>query len=199
MTQNIISQSSPFMFEASDKTDLNIANSCMGTDKFIVHQYLDTYERFVAPLKEKAQNVLEIGICSGYSILMWHDFFTQAHIYGIDVSAAPSFLQKDRITTYRQNAYDTSFIEKEFISKNIKFDLIIDDGPHTLESWQFFANHYLNLLNVGGIAIIEDIPQMAHATAILPSISKSFKGKIYIGSFYSYNNTYDEQVIIFHP
>lgn len=192
-----VPQSSPFMIEASDKTDLNFTYSCLATDKFVAHQYLETYEKFVAPYKEKARNVLEIGIWCGYSILLWHDFFTQAHIYGVDTSAAPSFIQKEGITTYQQNAYDTNFIEKEFINKNIKFDVIIDDGPHTSESWNFFVNHYLNLLNDGGVAIIEDIPGFTQATSLLSLASRSFKGKIYIGAFYTYNNKYDEHVIIF--
>lgn len=192
-----VPQSSPFMFEASDKTDLNFTYSCLATDKFIGHQYLDTYERFVAPLKNTAKNILEIGIWCGYSILMWRDFFAQANVYGIDTSEAPAFLQKERIKTYRHNAYDTNFIENEFINKNIKFDVIIDDGPHTPETWHFFAKHYLPLLNEGGVAIIEDIPSMTNVGEILSVAQQSFKGKIYTGSFYTYNNKYDEHVMIF--
>ena len=38
-----------------------------------------------------------------------------------------------------------------------KFDIIIDDGPHTLESHLCFLDLYLPKLNSGGVAIIEDI------------------------------------------
>lgn len=192
-----VPQSSPFMFEASDKSDPNFPYSCLATDKFIGHQYLETYEKFAALLKDKAKNVLEIGIWAGHSMLMWHDFFTQAQIYGIDTSVAPSFLQKDRITTYQHNAYDADFVEKEFVSKNIKFDLIIDDGPHTPASWDFFVKHYLKLLNKGGVAIIEDIPGMNDVNTIRSTASTLFQGKIYMGSLFTYNNKYDEHIMIF--
>lgn len=189
--------SSPFMFEASDKTDLNITHSYVGTDKFSVHRYLETYEKFVAPLKDKAKNVLEIGIFCGYSMLMWHDFFQQAHIYGMDVNEIPSFLKKDRITTYQQNAYDTNLVQKEFIDKNIRFDVMIDDGPHTHEAWMFFIDHYLPLLNEGGVAIIEDFKSFADLAPIYSHAVRSFKGRVYTVSYFTYNNKFDEHMLVF--
>lgn len=191
-------ETSPFMFKASDQTeDGRGPYSCFKTDKFAGHAYLDTYERFIAPLQKTAKNVMEIGINSGHSILMWHDFFSQAHIYGVDVSDAPSFLNKERITCYKQNAYDMNFLNNEFISKGIKFDIIIDDGPHTMESWRFFATNYLKLLNEGGVALIEDIPHHNDTFGIISAMDPNFKGKIYTSTMWSKNNKYDECIVIF--
>ena len=41
---------------------------------------------------------------------------------------------------------------------NIKYDIIIDDGPHTKETMCYFAKHYIHKLNKNGLLIIEDIP-----------------------------------------
>ena len=195
---NNTTETSPFIFKASDQIeDGKGLYSGLKTDKFTGHAYLDTYERYVAPLKAKAKNVLEIGINSGHSILMWHDFFSQAKIYGVDINDAPSFLNKERITCYKQDAYSMKFITDEFINKGIKFDLIIDDGPHTMESWRFFAKNYIPLLNTDGVAIIEDIPHISQAYNAMSAVFPEFKGKIYLGNFWSKNNAYDDCVVIF--
>jgi hypothetical protein len=132
------------------------------TDKNTTHSYLDAYEKLFSPLKYKQINILEIGIQDGGSIKLWHDYFPNANIYGIDIidiSRIPLFIQNiDRIKLFPStNAYDHNFIEKYFVNENIKFDIIIDDGPHTLQSMIFVARHYTELLNENGILIIEDI------------------------------------------
>lgn len=55
------------------------------------------------------------------------------------------------------NAYSTWFVNhlKKICAEG--FDIIIDDGPHTLISQVMFIKKYLPLLNQGGIMIIEDI------------------------------------------
>jgi hypothetical protein len=42
------------------------------------------------------------------------------------------------------------------------FDVIIDDGPHTLQSQIFAVNSYFPMLKPGGILIIEDIQDSNH-------------------------------------
>ena len=43
---------------------------------------------------------------------------------------------------------------------SVKFDMILDDGPHTLESMINFIRLYVPLLTDNGILIIEDIKQL---------------------------------------
>jgi hypothetical protein len=44
-----------------------------------------------------------------------------------------------------------------FSNKNILFNLIIDDGPHTLETMIYSIKNYIQLLDIDGILIVEDI------------------------------------------
>ena len=54
------------------------------TDKNTVHSYLDLYERLFYKKRSSALNILEIGIKDGGSIKLWRDYFSNAHIYGLD-------------------------------------------------------------------------------------------------------------------
>ena len=45
----------------------------------------------------------------------------------------------------------------EIVSQHPDADIIIDDGPHTVESQILFLQKYLPKLNKGGILIIEDV------------------------------------------
>ena len=50
------------------------------------------------------------------------------------------------------DAYDMNFISKNL--SNIKFDFLLDDGPHTIESQEKFIELYSQLLSENGILII---------------------------------------------
>jgi len=130
------------------------------TDKNTCHSYIDTYESLFNKRRLTVSNVLEIGIQKGGSIKLWYDYFINANIYGIDIieknENINKLLQHDRIKLYTEtNAYDINFVNNEFY--NIEFDIIIDDGPHTLESMIQFIQIYHKLLKKDGVLIIEDI------------------------------------------
>ena len=99
---------------------------------------------------------------NGGSIKLWHDFFDIATIYGIDIlpveRVIESLLNNPRVVLQcESNAYDPNFILENYTNKNIKADIIIDDGAHTFESMITFLNLYLPILKDDGILIIEDV------------------------------------------
>ena len=101
--------------------------------------------------------MLEIGIERGGSMKLWSDYFVNAKIYGLDINDAPLFLSEyKRIITKKCNAYCSETLNY-FIEQNIKFDVIVDDGPHTLDSMTYVINNYTQLLNKDGIIVIEDV------------------------------------------
>jgi cephalosporin hydroxylase len=141
------------------------------TDKNTNHSYLPLYECLLSSRREHAKNVLEVGICSGGSIRLWHDYFGNATIHGVDIINIDSVWDEIKgnrnIRLYTStNAYDSEFISKEFVSKNIKFDMVLDDGPHTLESMIQFVQKYSPLLVEDGILIIEDVQDMSWLDSI---------------------------------
>jgi hypothetical protein len=123
------------------------------TDKNTSHSYLSTYEKLLEKKKNTAKNILEIGIQSGGSIKLWHDYFPNATIYGLDKMEEEhiwdEIKNKDRIILYcSHDAYDTEKFKTTFLDKDIKFDLLLDDGPHTLGSMMTFIQLYIHFYAV---------------------------------------------------
>lgn len=131
------------------------------TDKDTVHSYLDTYEELFKDRKEDTLSLLEIGNDKGGSLKLWLDYFKNASICGIDINhkiiKAPLIKPNEpsRIYLLECDAYDKNNLVKR------KFDIIIDDGPHTFISVIKFLFYYLPLLTDDGIAIIEDVQTIA--------------------------------------
>ena len=132
------------------------------TDKNTVHSYLPLYQKLLVNKKETAKNVLEVGVQAGGSIKMWSEFFTNATVYGLDIMNNDNHLEfiknKENIKLYTStDAYNKDFFTTTFLNKNIKYDLMLDDGPHTLESMIRFIKLYSQIMTDDGILIIEDV------------------------------------------
>lgn len=171
------------------------------TDKNTIHSYLDTYNKVFERIKTSAQNVLEIGIHEGGSIKLWYDYFTNANIYGLDIihinNVSNECKNNNRINLITStDGYDEKIIKEKFIDKNIKFDMIMDDGPHTIESQCFFAKHYSQLLSDCGILVIEDVQDMNWVKDITNSFPEEFRNKIEIVDLRNIKNRYDDILII---
>ena len=138
------------------------------TDKNTTHSYLELYETLLSRIKNTATNILEVGIGdfgpkNGGSLKLWRDYFTNAKIYGLDIigreRVLDELLNDPRVVVYTNtNAYDAGFVDRTF--KEHRFDFMLDDGPHTLESMLKFIELYSGLLTDDGILIIEDVQSM---------------------------------------
>ena len=164
-----------------------------GTDKEAKHKYCSAfYDNAFCDLKDKKLNILEIGIQNGSSLVLWNEYFKNSIVYGIDNS---DFI-KDRLDTYPriktiiQDAY-----KKELTFNLPLFDVIIDDGPHTLESQIKFINNYFKKLNKNGKLFIEDIGGKYNLEELRKEASK-FTSKITSIDFRSNTNTQDSLMMV---
>jgi hypothetical protein len=139
------------------------------TDKNTTHSYVDAYESLFSAKKETATSVLEIGIGpympNGGSILMWAGYFPNAKVHAVDIipmdMVNPLLIPHPRIHLHvHNNAYQTNFFMNTFLSKTERFDIIVDDGPHTIESMIRFLKLYSQVLKEDGIMVIEDVQSM---------------------------------------
>lgn len=138
------------------------SNGWHTTDKGSYHDYLDGYysKEFTNP--EKVTSILEIGVQNGGSLILWHEWFTNAKIVGIDVTDACLNNYKEaslgrefpRIEIIIADGYDKSVVDAH---KDNSYDYIIDDGPHTLESMKDAIELWMPKVKVGGKLIIEDL------------------------------------------
>lgn len=104
----------------------------------------------------------------------YREYFPEAAIHGIDISPAPPTLGGHRIFHYQRDAYTRETLD--FLQSGFPpgFDVLVDDGPHTFGSQEFFVQHYPNLLTDKGIAIVEDIQDWAHVAHLAALVPPGF-------------------------
>jgi hypothetical protein len=174
------------------------------TDKNTTHSYLDLYSTLLSKRKESAKNILEIGIGdftekNGGSIKLWRDYFTNATIYGLDILPIERVIDElrndSRVVLYTStDAYNEEFFISTFLNKNIKFDFMLDDGPHTLESMLQFIKLYSQVMADGGILIIEDVKSLEWAEALLQCVPQHLKRYVMIYDLRKIKNRSDDIV-----
>lgn len=130
------------------------------TDKNTTHSYISSvYDNLFKEIQDTCTNILEIGIHEGGSIKLWKEYFINATIYGVDNNQNLELFRYNpdkQIKVFVNDAYNLDFVN----SLPNNFDLIIDDGPHTLDSMVRFLQYYQSKLNDNGILVIEDIPEI---------------------------------------
>ena len=171
------------------------------TDKNTTHSYLPLYQQLLINKKETAKNVLEIGVWeTGGSIKMWHDFFTNANVYGLDIININDIRTEDiknneKIILHTSvNAYDNDFFITNFLNKNIKCDFMLDDGPHTLESMKQFIKLYSQIMCDDGILIIEDVQSWDWIGILKNEVPEHLKQFIKVYDLRPNKNRYDDIV-----
>jgi cephalosporin hydroxylase len=169
------------------------------TDKDTTHSYIDLYDKLLSKRKETAFNILEIGIYLGGSIRLWADYFTYATIYGLDTMPIDYVWngiknKKNIILHTSTNAYDEEYFNYTLLQKNIKFDMILDDGPHTLESMKTFIKLYSQLLTNDGILIIEDVQSIDWLEYLIDSTPDKLKQYITTYDLRTNKKRYDDIV-----
>jgi len=168
------------------------------TDKNTTHSYLPLYDKLFRGKKETATNVFEIGICMGGSVKLWYDYFVNATIYSVDIIPIKDVWEeiknKDRIKLGRFDAYDENFINDHL--SNTKFDIILDDGPHTLLSMRKFIKLYLPLLKEDGILVIEDVQTLDWIDTLKNDVPDDLKDFIEVYDLRENKNRYDDIVFV---
>lgn len=109
--------------------------------------------------KVSNMNYHKIGVAPNYtfgnSLRAWRDYLPNANIYGIDVDENTMF-EEERIKTFCSSSMDKNQMDK-ILSTIDNFDLIIDDGLHTLEANLSTLEIAFPYLKDGGYYVIEDI------------------------------------------
>jgi hypothetical protein len=168
------------------------------TDKNTSHRYGVTYDlvfnsqylKLNRPLK-----VLEIGVSlfGDGSVGPLSEISYVEKYVGIDNKQYTGVTPNNKVAIYAGPEYDAykketiQFIEE----KEGKFDIIIDDGPHTWESQKWFFENYYDLLNEDGVLLCEDIHQSFYNE--LQILSK--KLKLYVLDLRANNNPNGDEII----
>jgi hypothetical protein len=175
-----------------------IANN-FRTDKNTTHSYLPLYQHLLISKKETAKNVLEVGISGGGSIKLWNDFFTNANVYGLDIMPIDyvweEIKNKEKIVLHTSvDAYNHDYFNTHLLNSNVKFDFMLDDGPHTLETMIQFIQLYSQIMTDDGILIIEDVQSWDWLGTLANAVPQDLKPFIKIYDLRPIKGKYDDIV-----
>lgn len=112
--------------------------------------FITAYEKHFAGIKPK--RVLEIGVQGGGSLKIWEKMFPEAEIVGVDILEDCKKYESGNIKVFIGDQHDVKFLETLG-----EFDIIIDDGGHTMTQQQVSLKTLMNQLSDKGIYVIEDL------------------------------------------
>ena len=119
--------------------------------------YFDVYDRHFRRFVDKDVHVLEIGIYSGGSLDMWHDYFgAECSLYGVDIEEDCKTYERDSTRVFIGDQADRSFW-RGFKEEVPQVDIVIDDGGHDTEQQIVTLEEMLPHLRPGGVYVCEDI------------------------------------------
>ena len=120
------------------------------------HNFTPYYEKYFGPIRHKSLKILEIGVANGHSIASWLYYFPNSIIYAVDIKKSYKFFYKSKRISYHSLDCMNDKAVRKFITKNNKFDIIIDDSLHTHPASTGNIKNLYPALNRGGIYVLED-------------------------------------------
>jgi len=114
--------------------------------------YFEVYDKHFQTLRARELRILEIGVQYGGSVEMWAKYFPHANITGVDVDPLCKIHVGKRVSIKIGDQADP-----RFLSQFTNYNIIIDDGGHTMNQQQTSFEILFPLLNPGGIYVIEDL------------------------------------------
>jgi len=170
-----------------------------GSDKASNHDYHLLYSSIISEIGIVSK-IFEIGIGTnnprivstmghngkpGASLRAFRDFTSEAQIYGADIDKDILF-KEERINTFYldQTNLDTFTDLRSKIGTN--FNLMIDDGLHSLNTNLNSLKFFLDNLAVGGYGIIEDVDHQSKPFYLV--VSDLIKEK-YLSSLIKFKNS----------
>jgi hypothetical protein len=119
--------------------------------------YFDIYDRHFAPHRGRDVTVLELGVYHGGSLQMWRDYFgPTARIIGVDIDPRCAGLGGDGVEVLIGDQDDRGWL-RHLATERGPFDIVIDDGGHTMTQLVGSFEELWPAVHVGGVYLAEDI------------------------------------------
>jgi cephalosporin hydroxylase len=134
-------------------------DNTVGTDKATLHSYGPLYSELFGPIRDTTLHVLEIGVCSGKSLLAMAEFFHNAQVVGVDISmdnVCQEVKEHPRISLYQLDGTRRDI--QALIGPATRWDVVLDDASH-VPADQLLSLQALGpfVRRPGGLYVIEDI------------------------------------------
>lgn len=190
------------------------------TDKGTHHSYINLYDVLFAPLQHEEFNFLEVGALTCGSLKMFHTYFTQAHIMGVDnwsqqvdheghslamkgvdliqiiQDVAKNYPRIQLITCDSTN--HTQCMEK--LSAR-SYKVILDDGDHDPHAqFKTFVNLWSMLDKHTGIYVIEDVAHVGLVMQLIQNHMQQLGAQARITPYqFGKNGRSDDNLIVIQP
>jgi hypothetical protein len=141
------------------------------SDKGSMHSYVEFYERYFEPRRDKA-SLLEIGMMTGGSMHLWQRYFKDYNLVGVDISPgwnqAREFQSEVEADPNITLLFEINSRNKQLPDavKSQKFDFVIDDGDHSVLAQIDTFENYWPLVADQGTYFIEDVVGVTQAEAL---------------------------------
>ncbi len=132
------------------KTLNEIGVECRTDKSTITHCYLDNYEKYLAPLRDKEFVLLELGVAGGSSVKMWREYFPNAKVYGIDNNADCA-----GENIFIGDVTDEAFMDSVLAQIGTP-TLVIEDSAHVGEVTIKVFKYLFPKIASGGLMAVED-------------------------------------------
>lgn len=164
------------------------------SDKSTAHDYHHIYSYILNEITTEKLNILEIGLGTndptlvssmgsrgrpGASLYAFKQYLPNANIYGADIDKNILFNEERIKTCYVDQLDIKTFDNIKNTFGNIKYDLIIDDGLHSIGANLNTLLFALNNIKINGWIVIEDIHIPDNWFSIDYILSKNKNIKIY--------------------
>ena len=125
------------------------------------HHYLKVYDKHFSRFKGKNPTILEVGVYAGGGLEMWNDYFDgECQIYGIDIMPStleiPKQLKLDNVYMELGDQENRDFWKK-YLEDKPKFDIVIDDGGHTMGQQIVTYQEIYDHIKEDGVYLCEDL------------------------------------------
>lgn len=148
--------------------------------------YFSAYEKHFSRFRNQPIHFLEIGVNQGGSLQMWKNYFgEQAHIYGIDIDHRCKEFEEDRIKVFIGSQEDRGFW-RDFKKTVPKFDVILDDGGHTMKQQIVTFEEMFSHVKDDGVYMCEDLH-----TSYWPTYGGGYKNP---NSFVEYSKNFIDYI-----
>ncbi|KAL7945082.1 hypothetical protein V8C42DRAFT_358152 [Trichoderma barbatum] len=139
-----------------------------GTDKVTTHKYHFMYDKYLSGIRDEQLKVLEIGLgCNmdygpGASYYTWLEYLPFVDLYFIEYDGQCAQKYQDKTVNahvFIGDQADTVLLAKfsaEATASGL-FDVIIDDGGHTMDQQITSLEFLWKAVKPGGLYVIEDL------------------------------------------
>ncbi len=145
----------PFKLSSNPLYALFLANKAIAPlDKWV--HYFEIYEHHFARFREKQPRILEIGVFRGGGLHLLQQYFAPGtYLVGADIDESAARACHGRFALEIGDQSDPNFLN-EVLQRHGPFDIIIDDGGHSMKQQIVSFETLFESVNPGGIYLIED-------------------------------------------